>query len=152
MPPVFTIRHLQFLVATLFFNKPLPCYYYSPNANYSAMPTINRRMNCLAALRRNYDSKIFEISSIKLIECFQHFAWEQSISQQAHQVRCRKTRRPTHTASQLGLEHTHLCRAASFRVSDPTCQTQLDNGSLLDVQRNIQLLLFFSFSLQYCYT
>lgn len=33
-----------------------------------------------------------------------------------------------HAASQLGLGHTHLCRAACFPVSDPTCQTQLDDG------------------------
>lgn len=51
-PPVYTMRHLQFLLATLFFNKPLPHYYYSPNVNYSAMPTINHRMNCLAAQRK----------------------------------------------------------------------------------------------------
>lgn len=51
-PPVFTMRHLQFLVATLSFNKSLPYYYYSPNVNYSATSTINRRMNCLAAQRK----------------------------------------------------------------------------------------------------
>lgn len=48
VPPVFTMRHLQFLVVTLFLNKPLPYYYYTPNVNYSAVPTINHRMNCPA--------------------------------------------------------------------------------------------------------
>lgn len=138
MPLVCTMRHLQFLVAILFFNKSLSCCYCSPNVIYSAMPTINHRMNCLAAQRRNYDSKTFKIYSIKLIECFQHFAWEQSISQQAHQVQHRETRRPSQAGSRLRLEYTHLCRADSLPVSDATCQTQLDDGALLGFQSNIQ--------------